>query len=129
MSANGKGAKHVVDWTIRQTKNGGFDAAVAVFDTDTDWNQAVESKGRKCKITMILMEPRLEDVLPRVIGISPSGNTKKQLAHYVSKSTDSASYSSYFPLDVLERAAASEKAIADLIDCFRGGGTKTVKSA
>ena len=37
-NAGGKGALHVIEWTIRQMANADFDTVATLLDTDTDWD-------------------------------------------------------------------------------------------
>jgi hypothetical protein len=48
-NARGKGAKHVVDWAIRQAANTAYDSVAAMLDTDQDWSPAVEKQARAKK--------------------------------------------------------------------------------
>lgn len=40
-NARGKGAMHVVDWTIKQIANAQFDIVAAMLDTDEGWSPNV----------------------------------------------------------------------------------------
>jgi hypothetical protein len=104
-NAKGKGAAHVLDWTIKQAAIAKYDQVGALFDTDTDWNQSVEKKAKKHKIYLLKSEPCFEAMLLRLIGIVPEIETKKlkkQFGQYVNEdSTVSKNYNIYFNLEVL----------------------------
>jgi hypothetical protein len=53
-NAQGKGAKHVVEWTGRQVENTAYDTVAVLLDTDTDWSLAVAklAKRRKSKCSL-----------------------------------------------------------------------------
>ncbi|MEJ6022256.1 hypothetical protein [Ramlibacter sp. PS4R-6] len=75
-SAGGKGAGNVVDHAIRyQRANGAFDVAAAFFDTDTDWNDDVRARGEKAGIVLIAVEPCLECMLLRLVGLHKECST------------------------------------------------------
>ena len=49
-NARGKGALHVVDVAIRQSRNAAFDVRAVLLDTDTDWNEKTQAMARKAKV-------------------------------------------------------------------------------
>ena len=77
-NAQGKGAKHVIDWSIRQTFNAQYDVVAVVFDTDTScWNSKVKTEALKHSIHLLASEPCFEAMLLRVLGKSDEGSAKK----------------------------------------------------
>ena len=45
-NAFGKGARHVIEYTIRTSSHIDYDIIIAFFDTDTDWDAQVEKKAK-----------------------------------------------------------------------------------
>lgn len=75
-NAHGKGAKHVIDWTIRQIANTAYDSVAAMLDTDTDWTAAVERQAKAKKIRVLASEPCFDAVMLRLLGKNPVGDAK-----------------------------------------------------
>jgi hypothetical protein len=75
-NAKGKGAKGVIDWTIRQAGNAQYDKVAALFDTDQDWSTAEEAKAKRHKIILLKSEPCFEAMMLRLLGITPHSNPK-----------------------------------------------------
>ncbi len=69
-NARGKGAAHVVDYAIRQTRNAAYDRVVAVLDTDTDWSDVVRKRASQAHIDVIACIPCLEVLLLQVAGVA-----------------------------------------------------------
>ena len=65
-NARGKGAAHVVDYAIRQTRNAAYDRVVVLLDADTDWNNAVRKKAAQARVEVIACMPCLEVLLLQV---------------------------------------------------------------
>lgn len=85
-NARGKGAQHVIDWTIRQMANTAYDTVAAMLDTDADWSPTVAKKARMKKINVLASEPCFEALMLRLIGQVPTGDAKtlkKQFAPFV----------------------------------------------
>jgi len=76
-NAKGKGAKHVIEWTIRQAKQADYDKVAALLDTDTDWTPAVQKQAKAKKIIVLTSDPCFEAMLLRLIGFAPEIDTKK----------------------------------------------------
>lgn len=72
-NAHGKGAANVINCAITATQNASYDITCAVFDTDKDWNDAVKAKAKRNRIHMFPLEPCLEAVLCRALGLSSEG--------------------------------------------------------
>lgn len=75
-NARGKGAAHVIDWTIRQMTNRAYDKVAVLLDTDTNWNAAVETRARRKKIVVLTSDPCFEAMLLRGLGHNATGNAK-----------------------------------------------------
>jgi len=118
-NARGKGAKHVIDWTIRQMANAEYDSVAALLDTDTDWTPAVRKRAQQKKITLLTSEPCFEGLMLRVLGQSSIGNAdtlKKKFAPYVNHdSTRSAHYAKNLGQKILETSRARERTIDALL--------------
>lgn len=59
-NARGKGAAHVVAFTIRQAQNAAFDVKAALIDTDTDWSEKVRAVARRARVELIASSPCVE---------------------------------------------------------------------
>jgi len=85
-NARGKGAKHVVEWTIRQIANAAYDHVAVLLDTDKDWSPLIAKRAKLKKIVVFASEPCFEAVLLRALGKHPAGDAKalkRTLAPYV----------------------------------------------
>ena len=122
-NAKGKGAKHVIEWTIRQAGIAHYDTVAALFDTDTDWTQAVEKQAKKHKVLLLKSEPCFEAMLLRLLGITPELNSKKlkaQLAPFVNNgATYSEYYAKHFNPEKLEAIQHTEPTIELLLSLFK----------
>jgi len=122
-NARGKGAKHVVDWTVRQIANAAFDEVAVLLDTDKDWTQSVEKRARRHKIIVLASEPCLEAMLLRVLGKHPIGDSKalkKKIAPYLNHdATQCENYRDSFGNERLQLARVSERAIDKLLKLLR----------
>lgn len=114
-NAQGKGAKHVVEWTVRQAAIADYDIVATLFDTDTDWSPAVRKLAERKKIQLLLSEPCFEAMLLRVLEQHPSEGSaalKDQFAPFVSHdATNSQNYAEHFGKDALKASRNSEKTI------------------
>ncbi len=119
--AHGKGAKHVVDVAIRQSRNAAFDSVAALLDTDTDWNDQVQRRATEHCIHLLLSRPCVEAMLLRALGRSATGRTrdlKKRLKQLVQDPMDSHSYATVFDEHALKVARRNERVIEDLLGLF-----------
>lgn len=85
-NAHGLGAKHVIDWTRRQTANADYDAVAAMLDTDQDWSEAVAKQAKSARIEVLKSEPCFEAMMLRLLGQSTAGDSKalkRRFAPYV----------------------------------------------
>ncbi|MFM2253188.1 MAG: hypothetical protein RJB68_1525 [Pseudomonadota bacterium] len=78
-NARGMGAAHVVDETIRQSRNADFDCRAALLDTDVGWNQKTESTARKAHIRIFQSNPCLEALLLQIHQKQTQNRTTLQL--------------------------------------------------
>lgn len=122
-NAKGKGAKHVIEWTIRQAKNAEYDVAAVLLDTDTDWTPTVKKQAKVKRIVVLESNPCLEAMLLRLLGVTPeidSKKLKKQFAPYVSDDATLAEhYSAHFNPDALKSKRHLEKTIDDLLKLLK----------
>lgn len=118
-NARGKGAKHVIDWTIRQIANTAYDSVAAMLDTDTDWTAAVDKQAKTKKIRVLKSEPCFDAVMLRLLGKNLVGDAKtlkKHLAPYVNDDpTMRQNYAAHFGSECLEAARANEPSIDVLL--------------
>lgn len=118
-NARGKGAGHVVDWTIRQMANIQYDSVAVLLDTDTGWTPAVEKRARQKNMCVLKSTPCIEAVLLRILGQSDIGDSralKKRFAPYVNNApTEPSQYSKHFGDAVLEAGRKTESAIDTLL--------------
>lgn len=119
MNAKGKGARHVVEWTIRQAAYREFDRVAAMLDTDTDWDEMVAKLARDNNIQVLTAVTCLEEMLLRVLGESPTktaGGLKSQLRkHLMSEPTVRQAYEASFTREKLEEARTRESTIDELL--------------
>jgi hypothetical protein len=122
-TARGKGAKHVIEWTIRQAKQAEYDVVAALLDTDTDWTPAVQKQARAKKIIVLTSDPCFEAMLLRLIGVTPEIDTKKlkkQFEPYVNGvSTIPEHYAHHFDTEFLKSKRSLEVTIDGLLKLFK----------
>jgi hypothetical protein len=80
-NARGKGAAHVVDFAVRQSRNAAYDLVVALLDTDADWNDQTRAAARKGRVEIAPCQPCLEAVLLSVHRAPVQGRSTLQLKH------------------------------------------------
>ena len=118
-NAQGKGAKHVVEWTIKQAAIADYDAVAVLLDTDTDWSASVRKQAERKKIHLLLSEPCFEALLLRTLGQHPVEVTaalKSQFAPFVGHdATNSQNYSEHFCKETLESCRIREITIDSLL--------------
>lgn len=78
-NARGKGASHVVDHAIGQSRVAAHDACYALLDEDTDWTPAVQKRAKSKKVQVLLAEPCLEALLLQVHDQAVFGKATQQL--------------------------------------------------
>ncbi len=121
-NAKGKGAKHVIDWTIRQAKRADYDKVAALLDTDTDWTPTVQKQARTNNISVLTSDPCFEAMMLRMIGVTPdieSKKLKKQFEPYVNgDGTIEENYATNFNPNVLKKKRSIEQTIDELLKLF-----------
>lgn len=119
-NAGGKGASHVIEWTIRQMANAHYDAVAVLLDTDVDWTPSVKKRARQNNICVMESTPCVDAVLLRLIGENTAGDSralKKRLAPYLNHTpTDPAQFATHFGDAVLRAGRQSEAVIATLLE-------------
>lgn len=122
-NAKGKGAKHVIEWTIRQAAIAQYDVVGALFDTDTDWTPAVEKLAKQNKICLLKSEPCFEAMMLRIQGVTPeldSKKLKKQFADFVNNdATRCENYAEHFSPDILSAKSHKEPTIEMLLNLLK----------
>ena len=126
-NSKGKGAKHVIEWTIRQAAIAQYiaqyDVVGALFDTDTDWTPAVEKLAKQNKICLLKSEPCFEAMMLRIQGVTPeldSKKLKKQFADFVNNdATRYENYAEHFSTDILSAKSHKELTIEMLLNLLK----------
>ena len=122
-NAKGKGAKHVIEWTIRQAKQAEYDVVAALLDTDTDWTPTVKKQAKSKKIVVLESDPCFEAMLLRLHGVTPeidSKRLKRQFEPYVNEASGlPESYSVCFHPDFLKSRRHLENTIDELLKLFK----------
>jgi hypothetical protein len=121
-NARGKGAMHVIDWTIKQIANAHFDVVAAMLDTDKDWSPTVEKQARKKKVQVLASDPCFDAVMLRLLGVNAEGEAKvlkKRLAPYLGNDpTQRKNYEPHFGKESLEAGRAMEPTMDALLKLF-----------
>lgn len=121
-NARGKGAKHVVDWTVRQIRNVSYDVVAVLLDTDQDWTPAVQTKAKRNKIAVLTSDPCFEALLLRAMRKRAVGDAKalkKAFAPYVKRDpTRPENYQKYFSHEDLQAMRTIEATIDRLLKLF-----------
>ena len=108
-NARGKGALHVVEVAIRQSKNAAFDVKAALLDIDTGWNEATRNIARKAKVQVVPCVPCLEAMLLALHGeVQEAQSTAvyKQAfeKRFGSPANETALYAKHFSKETLGKA-------------------------
>lgn len=121
-NARGKGALHVVKWTVGQAANADYDVVAALLDTDTDWNATTEKLAKTKKIQVLKSEPCFEAMMLRLIGRTAVGDAhalKKQFSPFVNNdATVRENYSSHFGVACLQASREKELTVDKLLKLF-----------
>ncbi|MBC7718879.1 MAG: hypothetical protein H7Z77_03680 [Chitinophagaceae bacterium] len=125
-NAHGKGASHVVDVAIRQSRNAQFDIKAALLDTDTDWNEKTKAIAKKSKVQVVPCHPCLEAMLLALHGSSVEGLSSascKQvfIEHFGEPAHERAVYVNNFSAEVLEKARLTSPGLQQLLRLFGPG--------
>ncbi|MBZ0090706.1 MAG: hypothetical protein K8F27_00575 [Sulfuricellaceae bacterium] len=118
-NAQGKGAKHVIEWTGRQIAIAAYDGVAALLDTDTDWSPGVEKLAKKKKIRVLKSEPCFEALMLRMLETNPNGDAqtlKQRFAPFVNNdATKSQNYATHFSAEHLQAGRLHEPTIDALL--------------
>lgn len=118
--AHGKGAKGVIDWTIRQIANAAYDQVAAMVDVDQDWSPAVARLAKSRQIVVLRSDPCFEAVLLRMLGETASGDSaalKRRVAPILGNHpTDPRSYGIRFDTACLQASRRTEPAVDALLE-------------
>ncbi len=125
-NARGKGALHVVDFAIRQSRNAEYDVKVALLDADTDWNDKTRKWAKSGKVQVLPCVPCLEADLLRCHDVAVYGLTSAQLkAQFLKTFNQPASvadvYKKQFSAEVLADAQAGVEILAALLALLSKG--------
>ena len=95
----------------------------ALFDTDTDWSDALVKKAKSHHVLLLKSEPCFEAMLLRLLGITPELDSKKlkaQFAPFVNnEATLKENYAKHFNPEKLEVLQHKEPTIEKLISLFK----------
>ncbi len=108
-NARGKGALHVVEVAVSQSRNNAFDVKVAMLDTDTGWDEETRALARRENVLVVPCTPCLEAMLLALHGDIAEGRSSAQCKQvFATKFAGSASeaniYAKHFPSDLLQKA-------------------------
>lgn len=108
-NARGKGAAHVVDVAVRQSRNAAFDVKAVLLDTDTDWNDKTRATARKAKVLVVASYPCLEALLLTAHGQAVTGKSTANLKHeflarFGAVAFEPTVYQRHFPREFIEQA-------------------------
>ncbi len=120
-NAHGKGAAHVVDVAIRQSRNAAFDAKAVLLDTDTDWTDKVRVRAKKEGVEIVAASPCLEGMLLSAYGHQVEGRTSAKLkSDFVVKfgmtALDTRTYEQHFPRTFLDNIRTELAEIDQLLN-------------
>ena len=120
-NAHGKGAAHVVDVAIRQSRNAAFDMKAVLLDTDTDWTQEVKVLAEKAGVEIVAATPCLEALLLRAHRYHVTGRTSARLKSDFAKrfgadALDIKVYQEHFPRVFVEE---SRKHVSEIDQILR----------
>lgn len=119
-NARGKGALHVVDVAIRQSRNAAFDVKAALLDTDTDWNDKARAAARKAKVQVLPCNPCIEAMLLSLHGDTAQGRSTAQYkqafaAKFDAPAHEASVYAKHFTVEVLEQARLTSPVLEELL--------------
>ena len=119
-NARGKGAAHVVDFAIRQSRNAAYDVKAVLLDTDTDWNDKTRATARKARVQVMACEPCLEAILLNMHKAPTEGRSTAQLkqdfaAKFGAPASDATVYPKYFGAVLVNEAKARSVVVGELL--------------
>lgn len=123
-NARGKGAKHVVEYTIKQAAQADYDCVASLLDTDKDWTPAVIANARRHKIILLPSEPCLEAWLLEIRGRQKAGDSKFQKdrfqATFQCPADTAGVFETHFPRDLLDAARPRVSLLDALLNILEG---------
>ena len=125
-NARGKGALHVVDVAIRQSRNADYDERAALLDTDVGWDAATERTARQGGIRVFPATPCLEALLLQIHQRPIENRTTAQLktafvAEFGKPASDLSVYAHHFNVGRLEDARKRMPMIENLLRLIQTG--------
>lgn len=118
-NARGKGAMHVIDWTIKQIANAHFDVVAAMLDTDEGWSPTVAKLAWKKKVQVLASAPCFDALMLRLLDVNAEGEAKalkKKLAPYLGNDpTQRKNYELHFGKACLEAGRMKEPTVDALL--------------
>lgn len=119
-NARGKGALHVVDVAVSQSRNAAFDVRAVLLDTDTDWNDKTQAIARKAKVQVVPCRPCLEAMLLALHGETAQGKSsahhKQTFAvRFGAQAHDVSVYGKHFSFELLEKARSRSPELEQLL--------------
>lgn len=107
-NANGKGALHVVNYTIRQMEYANFDLAASLFDADVDWNASTQALANERGVITLPSDPCLEATLLKICNREKHADSARQKREFErifkGNAHDSRIITNHFGKNVLEEA-------------------------
>ena len=119
-NARGKGAAHVVDFAIRQSRNAAYDVKAVLLDTDTDWNDKTRVNARNARVQVMACEPCLEAVLLNIHKAPIEGRSTAQLkqdfaARFGAAASDATVYPKYFGEALINETKIRSVVVGELL--------------
>jgi hypothetical protein len=123
-NARGKGALHVVDVAIRQSRNAAFDVKAALLDTDTGWNDTTQAIARKAKVQVLACNPCIEAMLLALHGDMAQGRSTAQykqvfVAKFDVPAHEASLYAKHFTFEFLEKARLTSPVLEELLTLLK----------
>jgi hypothetical protein len=123
-NAHGKGAAHVVDVAIRQSRNAAFDVKAVLLDTDTDWNEQIEVLAKQAGVEIVAAEPCFEGLLLKAHGCRVTGRTSARLKNDFAKrfgadALDLKVYEQHFPREFVDESCTHVPEIDQILRLLR----------
>jgi len=124
ISAGGKAPNGPIDEAISYKKQREYDEIVVLLDTDIAWTEEKINEAKDNNIELVGSEPCLEGLLLKILDKSVPDKSKKcktQLQNMLpGKSTESRSYASLFPKELLDKVRNKVKPLGTLISYISG---------
>jgi hypothetical protein len=117
-NAHGKGPEHVVDFTVRQTRNAAYDIKAALLDTDLVWPPRVIARARRERVLLLASDPCLDGLLLQVLERPvPAGSAecKAALRRLIPEPADRESYRSVLTPELIEQRRAHVPTLEELV--------------